>query len=234
MFGSRLHSQADQDRFLLKIHSTAREVARKIVEHDEPDDVAQDVAIACLVKLRSGEWTHEPANFEGFVLKLVRDCAIDRMRTRISAAENDAEHLRDRTGRTPEWMPADQSKNEESMEWLRRTLVAKVPVHCRSAYRLVREEGLSYAEVATVLGISIKTVQSHIVQAQRVLRDELRAAGIPVAYSARGGRPRGGRWRHTKIRLQPRYLPPSPEARTRHEAWLPQDVYPWMDDAAGM
>jgi RNA polymerase sigma factor (sigma-70 family) len=209
MFGSRLRSEADQDRFLLKIYETARQLTRKIKD-DDPADVVNDIAISCLSKLRDGTWKHEPVNFDSFVLKLVNDCRADRRRRRMREDSYDAEHYRDREPTTQEWMLVDRSRSEESMEDFRRSLVAKLPVGCRSSYRLVREQGFTYTEAAATLGIAAKTVHNHIVYAQRILRAQLREAGIHVAYSSMGGRPRGGRWRNTKVRLAPRYLPPEP------------------------
>jgi RNA polymerase sigma factor (sigma-70 family) len=216
MFGPRLNTEADQDRFLLKIHEAVVALARRKVKNDDPDDVAHDITVSCLARLRSGEWTHEPENFDAFVESLVKYCAANRLRKRKSDMEHDAEHLRDRQDSTPEWMQADRSRDEASMEELRKTLIEKLPVHCRSSYRLVREEGRSYNEAAAILGLSANTVHNHIVDAQRVLRGELRAEGIPVAYSPRGGKPRGGRWRSNKVRLTPLYLLPEP-AKTDRE-----------------
>jgi RNA polymerase sigma-70 factor (ECF subfamily) len=46
---------------------------------------------------------------------------------------------------------------------------------CRSAFQLARVESLSYAEAASRMGISVKTVQEHLQRANRVLRLRLAA-----------------------------------------------------------
>jgi RNA polymerase sigma-70 factor (ECF subfamily) len=50
--------------------------------------------------------------------------------------------------------------------------VDRLPPRCRAAYQL-RQQELSYAEIATVMEVSIQTVKNQIGRAFRALRDEL-------------------------------------------------------------
>ena len=52
--------------------------------------------------------------------------------------------------------------------------VAALPARCREAFVLVRERGLSYAEAASVMGVSTKTVDVQIGRAVKALRESLR------------------------------------------------------------
>ncbi len=54
-----------------------------------------------------------------------------------------------------------------------RRAVADLPERCREVFRLSREQGLRYAEIATALGISVKTVEAQMGKALRLLRDRL-------------------------------------------------------------
>jgi RNA polymerase sigma-70 factor (ECF subfamily) len=58
------------------------------------------------------------------------------------------------------------------------TAVAELPPACREVFRLSREQGLRYAEIAETLGISIKTVESQMGKALKHLRNRL-AAWLP-------------------------------------------------------
>jgi RNA polymerase sigma-70 factor (family 1) len=51
--------------------------------------------------------------------------------------------------------------------------VEALPTRCRLVFRLIREEGMSYREVAEILNISSKTVDSHLVTAMKKLTDAL-------------------------------------------------------------
>jgi len=59
---------------------------------------------------------------------------------------------------------------------LRATIAAALdalPDRGREVFRLRRQHALSYAEIATIMGISPKTVQEHMVRALRTLRHRL-------------------------------------------------------------
>lgn len=57
--------------------------------------------------------------------------------------------------------------------------VNALPERCRLIFNLHREEGLTYAEIASVLGISIKTVETQMVRALKTLRSRL-ASYLPL------------------------------------------------------
>jgi RNA polymerase sigma-70 factor (ECF subfamily) len=54
-----------------------------------------------------------------------------------------------------------------------RRAVAALPDRCREVFVLSREHGMSYAEIAATLGISIKTVETQIGRALKALRAAL-------------------------------------------------------------
>ncbi len=51
--------------------------------------------------------------------------------------------------------------------------VAELPPRCREVFTLSRARGLSYAEIAEALGISVKTVEAQMGRALRTLRERL-------------------------------------------------------------
>ena len=59
----------------------------------------------------------------------------------------------------------DKNKIEKSVEGL--------PTRCKLVFKLIKEEGLSYKEVAEVLNISVKTVDAHLVTAMKKLTSAL-------------------------------------------------------------
>ena len=70
--------------------------------------------------------------------------------------------------RSPRLADADLESNETIS--LVQAAVARLPERCRLVYTLHREQGLTYAEVASVMGISAKTVDVQMGRALKALR----------------------------------------------------------------
>jgi RNA polymerase sigma-70 factor, ECF subfamily len=51
--------------------------------------------------------------------------------------------------------------------------VEHLPTRCRQAYTLHRQEGLSYTEIATLMGTSARTVETQLARAAKALRRDL-------------------------------------------------------------
>ena len=51
--------------------------------------------------------------------------------------------------------------------------IAKLPKQCRRIYEMSREEGLKYREIATILQVSVKTVETQMGRALKHLRNSL-------------------------------------------------------------
>ena len=62
---------------------------------------------------------------------------------------------------------------EEEIEVALRNAVAELPERCREVFELSRTSGLKYSEIASVLGISVKTVEAQMGKALRSLRVKL-------------------------------------------------------------
>lgn len=62
---------------------------------------------------------------------------------------------------------------EEEIAVALKSAVADLPERCREVFELSRTHGLKYSEIATVLGISVKTVEAQMGKALRSLRVKL-------------------------------------------------------------
>ena len=62
---------------------------------------------------------------------------------------------------------------EREIDQALRDAVAELPERCREIFELSRLSGLRYAEIADVLGISVKTVETQMGKALRILRERL-------------------------------------------------------------
>lgn len=52
--------------------------------------------------------------------------------------------------------------------------LTKIPPRALETWKLSREEGLSYPEIAQTMGVSVKTVETQISKALKILREELK------------------------------------------------------------
>lgn len=53
--------------------------------------------------------------------------------------------------------------------------IADLPERCRQVFTMSREQGLTHAEIARILGLSVKTVESHVWRAMTMLREKIGA-----------------------------------------------------------
>jgi RNA polymerase sigma-70 factor (ECF subfamily) len=72
---------------------------------------------------------------------------------------------------------ADAELEADELAALVKRVIAALPERPREAFLLSRRHGLSHAEVAGVMEISVSTVEKHIVRAVAELRRALAARG---------------------------------------------------------
>ena len=72
---------------------------------------------------------------------------------------------------TPE--AADSEAREGELNVAIQAAIAGLPDRCREVFELSRIHGLKYSEIATQLGISVKTVEAQMGKALRVMREKL-------------------------------------------------------------
>lgn len=129
------------------------------------EDVAQDVMLE--LWRRRQEIVLE-TSLRAYLLRATRNRALNQIRHRRVA-----ERARP-AGEGPTAAPsADQDLAEQELRAAVDEAVRDLPERCREVFELSRGHGLRYAEIAQVLGISIKTVETQMGKAIRVLRDRL-------------------------------------------------------------
>lgn len=137
--------------------------AGRIVEtRSDPQDVVQEAFIRL--------WTHRDrwdarGSVRSLLFTVTRNAALDELR-RDRRGER-ASRVADSPSAPPD--PSDDAVADE----LRRAAaaaVASLPPQRREVFRLAREEGLTYAEIADVLGLSPQTVANHMSLALTDLR----------------------------------------------------------------
>lgn len=89
------------------------------------------------------------------------------------------ENLAEEYNKKIEWLkpsPTTQQHNyQEQSEFVKaaRKAIEDLPDRARQIYKLSRKDGLTYREIATILDISVKTVESQMSRALKILRKDL-------------------------------------------------------------
>lgn len=144
-------------------------VAAHLATPAQADDLAHDV----LYGLWARRHLLDPdTRIRPYLLAAIRFAAAGAVR-RFQVADRLAGRVEDA------WYAAMPSADASLLAHERADAVAKavqrLPERCRQVFLLVRREGLSYADTADALGISIKTVEAQMGKALRRLRQDLQS-----------------------------------------------------------
>ncbi|SMO81175.1 RNA polymerase sigma factor [Fodinibius sediminis] len=120
---------------------------------------------------KRGQIDFEHPGFKSYLLKTARNHALKRLKSEKKYDLWLEENLEKLVA-----IQASGTSISDATEIRKAYSVAlsKISKRARKAYLLSREEGLTYPEIAEVMNISIKTVESHISKALQILRSELR------------------------------------------------------------
>jgi RNA polymerase sigma-70 factor (ECF subfamily) len=179
------YSEPEIEALLVEITRLAAQFARELVKRRGADDIAQDVVLECLTAIRAGRWSRRRAQLPSIVANLVRERAIDSLRSRQRAERREAAFGRELLESSHVWMTPDGELEEHELAEMRERALASLPPACRRAYLLVRDQGMSYEEAAGMLGVSRSGISAFVVKAQRKLRGELANCGIEAQWRRR-------------------------------------------------
>ncbi|HSB54589.1 MAG TPA: RNA polymerase sigma-70 factor [Gemmatimonadales bacterium] len=142
------------------------------------EDLAQDVLLELW---RGRSRLDDSVPVSAYLYRAVRNRALNELRHRRVVRETAP-----RLGYQEHTAPADLSYEEKEQDAAVRRAIAELPERCREVFELSRVDQLSYAEIAEVMGITIKTVEAHMGKALRALRVAL-GPWLPEARGRVGG-----------------------------------------------
>lgn len=135
-------------------------ISRLVHSHATAEDLAQDTFLR-LWERRAV--SIEPGHLQNYVLRTGRNLAIDfQRRERIAPFVHGIEHLEFVADTVP--TPEDTAIARQKVQALSAAIEA-LPPRARQVFTMARIDGLTYVEIGTALGISPKTVFSHMVTA---------------------------------------------------------------------
>jgi RNA polymerase sigma-70 factor (ECF subfamily) len=143
---------------------------RLLGDRASAEDVAQDVMLELW---RRREQLPEDVSLRGYLYQSVRNRALNKLRHARTAREAEP------YVRPPSAAPStDAHAVTGELEVAMRQAVADLPDEVRETFLLSRVDGLTYAEIATTVGMSVKTVEARMGRALKHVRERL-AAWLP-------------------------------------------------------
>jgi RNA polymerase sigma-70 factor (ECF subfamily) len=135
--------------------------------HDA-EDLTQEVFVRVFRSLH----TYTPGTFEGWLHRITTNLFLDqarrKQRIRFDALPEDADNRLPSAALGPEATSMDQHFDADV-----EAALATLPADFRAAVVLCDVEGLTYEEIADVLGVKMGTVRSRIHRGRSLLRKEL-------------------------------------------------------------
>jgi RNA polymerase sigma-70 factor (ECF subfamily) len=134
-------------------------------------DAGEEIVQALFLKLwEKNDWTNINTSIKSYLYKCVYHDSLNFMR-------REKTHLRYQTltAHTLE-NETDDASNKLKLSEVEHHLhlaLNQLPEKCRAIFHMSRFEQLKYQEIANHLEISIKTVETHMVKALRILRKEM-------------------------------------------------------------
>ena len=135
------------------------------------NETAQDIVHDVFVKLWDVRETLDTdRSLKAFLYRMVRNHAYNDHRNRISRNAK-ADWVRDTI--SDAFDRPDEGLDAHTLKHQLRSWMDELPPRQREALKLSRYEGLSHEEIATVMQVSPRTVNNHVVKAMKHLRGRI-------------------------------------------------------------
>lgn len=160
--------KAYEEIFMTYYRSLCNYSCSMVREMDEAEEVVQNVFYNLWNKRES---LSVESSLKSYLYRAVHNDCLNRIKHRKVRAQ----YAADLKG-SPQSFQSDGAQLLEAKELGLKiqNALAKLPEQCGVVFRMNRFEHLKYAEIASQLGISVKTVENHMGKALKILRGELK------------------------------------------------------------
>jgi RNA polymerase sigma-70 factor (ECF subfamily) len=165
---NRIRNRADFEQLFRAHYSTLCSYANNFLKDtDASEEIVQEVMFKLWINRESIVFGTSP---RGYLFRSVRNSCLNLLK-HMNVRE---EYRVLREAQVQEWQRSQEDEVIVSeLEQKIREAVDKLPVERRKVFVLSRYDGLTYAEIAAKLNISVKTVENQMSSALRFLREEL-------------------------------------------------------------
>lgn len=162
--GNELAFKQIFDAYRPRVYSLA---LKMLTSNELAEEVVQEVFIKIWEKR---DTLHQIANFKGYLYQMARNRVFDEFK-RISREaireESVDENIPEPSGNT------DHLLRQKQLDSLLEKTLNKLPKQQQYIFKLSREQGLTYKEIAEIVGLSPLTVKTHMKNTLAFLRNHL-------------------------------------------------------------
>ncbi len=162
---------SDREAFNALFAATSQRLYRYALRLTQQADRAEDIVQDVFLRLWLKRATLDPGrSLRALLYVMVRNQALTHERTAVKRKALLSAMDEPDVGPTPEETTRARLLGAHLRRWIN-----ELPDRRREAFQLSRFDGLSYEEIAGVMGLSVKTVDNHIWKALQHLRRRLHA-----------------------------------------------------------
>lgn len=146
---------------------------------DDINDILQDVFVKLWENRKN---IKNVETFNAWIFTITKNTVVSYFREKIKLTEFES---RVKEMATTEGYLTDTTAEYDDIKGKVGQLIEKLPEKRKQIFKLSREQGFSNKEIAAEMGISVKTVEDHIMHSIRFLKDNLKALDIiTLLYAA--------------------------------------------------
>ena len=165
-------SSGDKSAFEKLFHAYYSDTCRYIYRVIQDNDTVEEIVQSTFVHLwEKREFIATDINFKSYLFRAAYNHALNYIKHR-KVVSNYVSKKQDRIAITQQDYVSYQKDFE--LEQAISDAVNELPPQCQKVFRLSREEGMKYHEIADELSISKKTVEVHMGKALKLLRVSLK------------------------------------------------------------
>lgn len=140
---------------------------QKLESEDDAEEVVQDTLMVLWERRKD---IHIKGQFRNYLSAILKYKILERL---AKGKKNKEENNRYSSGLKLDANTTEEWVLFEDMKSVLETAISELPEKCQLVFRMSREKGFSDKEIAKELGLSQKTVESHITKALKTLRSKL-------------------------------------------------------------
>lgn len=139
-------------------------VMRYCENAEEAEDIVQETFSTVWQRFHDKDF---PENLKSYLYRVAHNITIDRLRHRnIQEVSMPLEEMRE----IEVSEEAIDTSERDARLWI---AISRLPVRCKKVFLMSKRDGMSHAQIANELNISVKTVENQITKAFKILRHDL-------------------------------------------------------------